>query len=86
MDNPTLGKITSMALSFAGDKYPPIQWFNRGVTFGGLGAQAMYNYAVHSVGQDAIDLTLADWGDNWFWQGVDSVTDIFNHPIAPWGR
>ncbi len=86
MDNPTLGKTISMGLSLVGDKYPPIQWFNRGMTFGQLGTQSLYDYAVGQVGQDAIDLTLADWGDNWFWQGVNRASDILSYPVAPWGH
>ncbi|MBC8095026.1 MAG: hypothetical protein H7Y43_04365 [Akkermansiaceae bacterium] len=85
MDNPTLGKITNMALSLAAEGNPAGQWFNRGMTFGQLGTQGLYDYAVYSVGnQDAVDLTLADWGDNWFWQTVDKASDTFNQPLLPW--
>jgi RHS repeat-associated protein len=82
MDDPTLGKLTSVGLSIF-DKYPAVKWFNRGVTFGQVGTQELYNQAVKAMGQDAVDLTLADWGDNWFWQGVDRVTSVFNHPLLP---
>jgi RHS repeat-associated protein len=85
MDNPTLGKTLQMELSLAGEAFPPVQWFNRGMTFGQLGTQALYNYAVGQVGQNAIDTTLADWGDNWFWQGVNRASDVLNQPMTIWG-